>query len=230
MPGYTRKEFEIKLQKSLLNIDNLYQEDFINYRGKTTDTKEVYTEIVSEVLLSNLDIFDNITTISRKSSYKIPNHYGVTGNDQSNRIEERIALSMYNKQFDHIGKVIDYQVPMKNVQGDKNVGKIDLIALKDNALIVLELKKEDSKETLLRCVLEAATYFRKIHKDKLLRDFADFNINSVETAVLVFKDKAQHNEYKNEDTNTRRLMKELKVDMYVIKEYDSIQVFGVALP
>ena len=230
MPGYTRKDFEGIIKKGLLNINNLYQTDFINYRGKTTDTKEVYTEIVSEALLNNIDIFDTITVIPRRSSYRVSGHNGITDSAHSNRVEERVALSMFSKQFDQIGKVIDYQVPLKNVENDKNVGKIDLISLKDDELVILELKNEDSKETLLRCVLEAATYSRKINKDKLLTDFVEFNVNSVKTAILVFEERAQHNEYKNKNTNTRKLMEKLQIDMYVIRDYDGIQVSKVALP
>ena len=35
------------------DISTLYKEDFINYRGNTTDTGEKYTEVVADWLLNN---------------------------------------------------------------------------------------------------------------------------------------------------------------------------------
>lgn len=76
------------------------------------------------------------------------------------------------KVFDVIGKIIDYQTPLKDIQTDK-AGKIDLLAYNENekTLRILELKKLDSKETMLRCVLEAYTYLKIVDKAKLLKDF-----------------------------------------------------------
>ena len=58
------------------------------------------------------------------------------------------------------GKILDYQVPLKNKSTDKGLGKIDLISVKESSkpgtkiIYFLELKKDNSKETLLRCLLE----------------------------------------------------------------------------
>lgn len=55
--------------------------------------------------------------------------------------------------FPGIGIVLDYQVPLKNRREDK-AGKVDLISLNEDNLYLLELKRQDSNETMLRCVLE----------------------------------------------------------------------------
>lgn len=122
--------------------------------------------------------------ISRKSSYKVKTHDGTIKNEKSNREEEMIAMKLFDfsqnqgKVFDIIGKIIDYQTPLKNVRGDKAV-KIDLLAYNENenenkiekTLRILELKRPDSEETMLRCVLEAYTYLKVVDKAKLLKDF-----------------------------------------------------------
>ena len=98
--------------------------------------------------------------ISRESSYKVKTHDGKIKDENSNREEEKIAMKLFDASqdkgriFDKIGKIIDYQTPLKNVQKD-DVGKIDLLAYneKEKTLKILELKKPDSKETMLRCVL-----------------------------------------------------------------------------
>jgi hypothetical protein len=219
----------IKIGDALNNIDTMYKQGIINYRGKTTDTKEIYTELVAEALLNQLALFNQIKTIPRSSDYRVPGHNGSTSNPQSNRVEERVILNMFGKSYNYIGKVVDYQVPIKGVSNDK-AGKIDLLSQQGDTLIILELKKEHSQETLLRCVLEAATYWRQIDKQKLLGEYQDFNVKNVKPAVLVYKDKVQHNEYKNQNSNTRKLMDQLQVGMYVIESFNDLQVSQIGLP
>lgn len=229
MIGYKKQDIHRMAEEVLLNIETLYRQPCINYRGKTTDTKETYTEVLAEAVLHKLDLFGNITAVSRKRSYRVAGHKGITDNDQSNRVEEQVARNMFGKSFSHIGRVLDYQVPLKDAR-DNKAGKIDLLSFKDDTLIILELKKENSQETLLRCTLEVATYWHKVDKDKLLKDFDEFNAKRVQPAILVYKDGAQHNEYKDASTNIRKLMNQLQVGMYVINGYYDLQVFGIGLP
>ena len=230
--GYSRIEIEHKLKASIENIDTLYQQRFINYRGKTTDTKETYAEVTAEILFNIVDVFDKVNVISRKNSYRVKNHNGTTANAHSNREEERIALGMFGGTFNHIGRIVDYQVPLKSTNKDIGVGKIDLLSLIDGRLIILELKKENSKETLLRCVLEAATYWRKIDREKLIRDYIEFSADTVEMAVYVFKNSMQHEQYNKKDSYTRKLMEQLKVGIYFItsKVIDGQNFFEVEIP
>ena len=54
--GYKKDEIINKLE-NLKDISTLYKEDFINYRGDTTDTKEKYTEVIAEWLIKNNNYF-----------------------------------------------------------------------------------------------------------------------------------------------------------------------------
>ena len=92
------------------------------------------------------------------------------------------------------GKILDYQVPLKNKSTDKGLGKIDLISVKESSkpgnkiIYFLELKKDNSKETLLRCILEAYTYSKIIDKVKFCNDFhLPFENNEFVVAPLVYK-------------------------------------------
>ena len=84
--------------------------------------------------------------ISRESSYKVKNHDGKIKDENSNHEEEKIAMELFDYSqnkgatFDIIGKIIDYQTPLKNVQKD-DVGKIDLLAYneKEKTLRILEV-------------------------------------------------------------------------------------------
>ena len=54
-----------------------------------------------------------------------------------------------------LGKFIDYEVPLFR-RGNR---KIDLISVKDNSLFIIELKRHKSDETLVRCLMEAFSYY-----------------------------------------------------------------------
>lgn len=43
--GYTRTQILEQCEKSFSNKDVFYKNKFINYRGKTTDTKEYFTKL-----------------------------------------------------------------------------------------------------------------------------------------------------------------------------------------
>lgn len=106
---------------------------FINYRGKTTDTKEYFTEVIAEFLCDNItDYINGIDCITRKSSYKTEGHDGKYGPD-SNRDEEKIAMQFFIQSRDYgasrlIGKIVDYQTPLKS-SADDEAGKIDILEI-----------------------------------------------------------------------------------------------------
>ncbi len=130
--SYTRKEILIKVEEGINDMPSFYNIECANYRGKTSDTDELYTEVIAEYLCDNIDKLKGIPTILRQSSYKVESHDGVSSSD-SNREEEIIAKDMFcmskyrNFMFDEIGIILDYQVPLKGV-GDDKAGKIDLLS------------------------------------------------------------------------------------------------------
>mgnify|MGYP000743945152 FL=1 len=82
----------------------------------------------------------------------------------TNRKEEILAkLLFYQGNVDGLGYIFDYQTPLKATKND-SYGKIDLLGYNkdDKCYSVIELKyrPSGSEETLLRCVLEAYTYYR----------------------------------------------------------------------
>lgn len=193
--GYIKDEIINKLE-NLKDISTLYKEDFINYRGDTTDTKEKYTEVIAEWLIKNFNLFDNIKKITRQSSYKVDTHDGKHNNQNSNRLEEIMAIEIFNqKSLNILGEVIDYQTPLKDKLGDE-AGKIDIVSYdKDNKIVyLLELKREDSKETMLRCVLEIFTYSKTLDKDKFLEDFNLPKDTKIKASPLVFFNGYQYKE------------------------------------
>ena len=224
---YSKEEIIKKLEESKSEMGQFYSENFLNYISETSDKEGDYTEIIAGWLLDNIELFDDIEMISRKSNYKVKTHDGVIKNEGSKREEEKIAMKLFHssqnqgKVFDIIGKIIDYQTPLKNVRADK-AGKIDLLAYneKENpkTLRILELKRPDSKETMLRCVLEAYTYLKVVDKDKLLKDFGLPKNTKIKACPFVFYGKEQYKEMQEDRKHLKDLIKKLGVEVIYLKE------------
>ena len=218
--GYKKEEIINKLE-NLKDISTLYKEDFINYRGYTIDTKEKYTEVIAEWLIKNFNLFDNINKITRQSSYKVDTHDGKHNNQNSNRLEEIMAIEIFNqKSLNILGEVIDYQTPLKDKLGDE-AGKIDIISYdKDNKIVyLLELKREDSKETMLRCVLEIFTYSKTLDKDKFLEDFNLPKDTKIKASPLVFFNGSQYKEMADSNNKyLKDLIKKLEIELFYISK------------
>ena len=223
MAEYTREEIIKKLQDSSKDMSTLYTQTFINYTGKTTDTKEKYTEVIAEWLIKNFNLFDNIKKITRQSSYKVDTHDGKHNNQNSNRLEEIMAIEIFNqKSLNILGKVLDYQTPLKNERDDK-AGKIDIVSYNKDikTVYLLELKKEDNEETMLRCVLEIFTYYKTLDKDKFLEDFNLPKDTKIKASPLVFFNGSQYKEMVDGNNKfLKQLMDKLDIEpFYIIKNY-----------
>ena len=230
MSTYSKDEIIKKLEVAKSEMWKFYSQDFVNYRGKTSDKeRDYYTEIIAKWLLDNIELFNDIKMISRENSYKVDSHDGKIKNEKSEREEEIIAMKLFDfsqnqgKVFDIIGKIIDYQTPLKNVQTDK-AGKIDLLAYneKENpkTLRILELKKIDSKETMLRCVLEAYTYLKIVDKAKLLKDFGLPENTKIKACPFVFYGKEQYKEMQEDRKHLKDLIKKLGIEVIYLEEKD----------
>ena len=228
MSTYSKDEIIKKLEVAKSEMWKFYSQDFVNYRGKTSDKEGYYyTEIIAKWLLDNIELFNDIKMISRKNSYKVDSHDGKIKNEKSGREEEIIAMKLFDfsqnqgKVFDIIGKIIDYQTPLKDIQTDK-AGKIDLLAYNENekTLRILELKKPDSKETMLRCVLEAYTYLKIVDKVKLLKDFGLPENIEIKACPFVFYGKEQYKEIQKNKENLGQLIGKLGIEIIYLEEKD----------
>ena len=229
--SYTTEEIKAKVCDALIaNPATVYTQDFVNYKGCVDG--ERYTEIIARELWSvvslqhqqqstNRELFLSIPKITREESYKTESHKDLAKRERpenSNRDEEWIAIGMYGKTFDYIGEILDFQTPLKN-SADDVAGKIDLLSYnkEENVAYILELKKPGSEETLLRCALEAYTYWKTVDKEKLL---CDFGIKGAELrkAVLVFKCCDAYRDFVGDECDSVcDLMKnKLHVDLFVL--------------
>lgn len=219
MMGYSKNDIITALENAALEPRTLYRQALINYRGETMDTHELFTEVISEWLLEHPEVLSSIDTIHRESPYPSDDRDGFYRED-TNREEEHIAMDMFRfctdgGRYDHIGAIIDYQTPLKDKRTDK-AGKVDLLAYDGSTLRILELKEPDSKETMLRCVLEGFTYLRTVDTEKLIKDFELPPDTRVAACPFVFKPSVLYNEYRQNRPWLKTLMNALQSKPYFI--------------
>ena len=229
--GYSRTDILQKCRVAFNDIKTFYKQPFINYNGRTDDTSEYYTEVVAEFLCSNILAYINgIPRITRETSYMTAGHDG-TFDVSTPREEEKIAMEMFKQSkqgvpYDYIGDIIDYQTPLKNKRSDV-AGKIDLLSFDGKTLYILELKKPDSEESMLRCVLEGFTYMKTVNKEKLLDDFSLPRDTIVKASPFVFRNKQQHEQMLEDRPRLFKLMQLLDSKPYYINKENNTYVVEV---
>jgi hypothetical protein len=237
LPEYTGDQI-IHMCEEVKDIQFFYKEDFVKNRGPNPRSrkKEKYSEIIAKWIIDHIERFQQITPIHRGTSYYTKGHDGKNQPDSHNEknIAKRIFTQGSQEEIPGVGIILDYETPLKDTQSNKS-GDIDLLAFdkEKNILRILELKRPDNKESMLRCVLEAYSYSKLVDREKLIRDFnrdGNFNIpenTPIVACPLVFrytsngKDGFQYQEMQEERPNLKKLMELLEVKPFVIEENQS---------
>ena len=220
------KETVKVLDCELKNAKKLYNSGCINWKGKTLDSKEYYTEVISSELLKKekLVLLEKIEQINR-IKYNVATHDGQHNGD-TNRAEEIFAMQLKGKKLEKLGFVIEYQVPLKEKLSD-GAGKIDLITSANESVYIVELKCIGNKDTLLRAILEIWTYYKQLNKVNFLNSFKLLKQNKtkdIRKAVLLRVGCNAYNEAKelSERPELKRLTEALDVDIFLLGENGKI--------
>ena len=166
---------------------NFYKSAIVNYKGYVKGSKDLYSEVIAETLVTDGFIKDWLNLIPVR-----PEHFKINHSNENekldalkitNRKEEILAkLLFYQGNIDGLGYIFDYQTPLKETQND-SYGKIDLLGYNkdDKCYSVIELKyrPSGSEETLLRCILEAYTYYKLLDLKQIKVDVAHEGINNL---------------------------------------------------
>ena len=223
------KTKEVKQEDNYVEVKrfaaNLYKAPIINYKGHVSGKSKVNNTRYSEVIADTLVSKGYIKTWLELQPIR-PNHFDTGHNHSenvdmnklqiSNRKEEILAkLLFYQREVKDLGYIFDYQTPLKKVQSDP-YGKIDLLGYnsKDKCYSIIELKyrPSGSEETLLRCVLEAYTYYRlmdlkQIKSDvghagiKELKELPKYKHTDRDEIVILFDEKSRTKEDGGKDLN-----------------------------
>ena len=204
---------------------NFYKAPIINYKGHVTGKSKVNNTRYSEVIADTLVSKGYIKTWLELQPLR-PNHFDTGHNHSesvdinklqiSNRKEEILAkLLFYQREVKDLGYIFDYQTPLKAVQSDP-YGKIDLLGYnsKDKCYSIIELKyrPSGSEETLLRCVLEAYTYYKLFDLNQIesaqdhkgineLRALNDYKHTKNAELVILFDEKSRAKDDGGENSN-----------------------------
>lgn len=230
MPITYSEQETIKMCEDLFaDIGSFYNADAVNYRGRTSGTKRLYTEVVAETILKHIDKFkddSNFPKLVRKGSYKADSHELLQHKDDEKSFEEHTAKNIYDihkedqkSPLAFIGDILDFQTPLKDAH---NIA-IDLLSRDDQnkRVIILEMKNPVCQdETMLRCVLERYTYLKMIDKDKLLENFGVPSDYTLCAAPLVFEGTRPYQDMQGDCEFLKKLMKELDITAYYIPKVD----------
>ena len=197
---------------------------YLDRSGMTKDTNEPYTEVVIS-LLFQLGIIERlkneIPIVSRNTTYHILSHLdedNLKPKDKSNQIEKMIAKKINGNTYEDIGCVLNYEIPLYGNSKDDG-GEIDLLSFnkEKNAAFVLELKKPNANDTLLRCIMEVFNYWSRVDRERLLKNFNLSPDTGVIPAVLVFERCVAAIEYASLDVrpNLKHLIETLGIQVFI---------------
>lgn len=190
----------------------------------------LYTEIKPSNACTMLDqILGELQSIqgsdyrpSKRESYCVKSHDGdfdyeayecakAKSKDQGKpfRKEEWMCKMCMGKSFPHIGKIVDYQVPLKHSLGEdcEGMGKVDLLSVDGDTAWLLELKVPDSTEPPLRAIMEIYTYWRQLGGDDcqwFLNHSKANGVKKLKKAIVIFE--------KDADASGKYLYQKLKAD------------------
>ncbi len=218
--SFSRSELIGKCNEFLTDKPSeLYKQSFITscdtVKGESGSER---TDVIAEYICGRIDDLERIQCLSRES-YKIASHIGTL--TESNQEEKNLAKELFNQckspdrihrtPYDFIGVIIDYETPLKTSNEDKGVGKIDLLSVSDDepCVYLLELKKQGSHESLLRCVLEAYTYSKQVDSGRLKSSFDIPENYDIKPTPLVSKNGAQWKEMQELKNGKKPHLKEL---------------------
>lgn len=130
-------------------VGNFYKTSILNYRGYVTGEKKIkenlYTERIAKSILDNdlLTVWKCLVPV--RTNHFVPEHSKECECIVSTNRKEEIFAKLLYRQGDvgGLGKILDYQTPLKNKNSD-SYGKIDLLSYneKDNLISIVDLFDE----------------------------------------------------------------------------------------
>lgn len=221
--------------------NKLYTAGMVKGKSAITDEagkESIATDYLAKRLLET-DLLEKINPVKmpEDKTYIVKDHDGevTTKHESSTRVEERTALELY-RNYKYNGQTrkgcffVDYQTPIcrnTEVKNDnsQHIGKIDLMYLStfEDTVYLMEFKKFNNEESLLRCVTEIYTYYKQVDKFRLVKEATkrcDVEFSSyykIVPAVLVYEGQLQHLQFRsNLFQNVQKLMLKLGVKFFVI--------------
>lgn len=196
--------------------------------------KYIFKENADEalkVIRKSLDYVKNSQCIqSKRSSYLVDSHackfdevaYRDKKNGSCFRREEWICKRCKGESFNFIGKIVDYQVPLKHKHSQEcsGLGKVDLLSQNGSVAYLLEVKTRGNTEAPLRAIMEIYTYWKQLGGNEC-RNFLDHsalcNATVLKKAIVLFEGSRMHKKLMESGDELGALMRELEVECFFAK-------------
>lgn len=142
---------------------------YVTYQWERT-SRAGYLEWIADWIMSSLPQIQLVADGLRSRSFRVTDHRGqIKLNTGINQLtEKRLVRAMFNlTQLPLLGRVIDYEVPLKDTD-DAAHGDIDLLCVSPNICLCVEAKKPNAGESILKAILQAYVYTSLVSSKKQL--------------------------------------------------------------
>ena len=220
MSEYTSLEgFEKYIRKLIEDepAEKLYKDEKLKNRtGWAYNTKISFSEIAAEIMNEQFKkISQEIKSLENEKGYFL-NHDKLSKKDEEEnlyppnpkgiknfQIEKWKAKSFCNikENVEGLGKFCYFEMPItrdskSERQTKEKEGKVDLISYKNKNIHIIEIKKNKSRETLLRCIMEIYTYYKQLNINEVINQFnKKFNEKAehIIPTILIYQNKTKEN-------------------------------------
>ena len=202
---------DLNSKNDFMGADTFWLSESASRIGKTSDTKEYYTEVVGAFLLENgfieKDNFTGVKQITKKAPYQAHTKFSPAACYLSLHLEEKF------------GTIVESEIELGNYPDDK-AGVVDLITYKKdtNELYLIEFKPDYSENTLLSAALKIQTHYQTIDKEKLVNDLyskEDSPISSknpqIKKVLVLLSGSNAYKEYQENRPNITKILNELQI-------------------
>ena len=202
---------DLDSKNDFMGADTFWLSESASRIGKTSDTKEDYTEVVGAFLLENgfieKDNFTGVKQITKKAPYQVHTKFSPAACYLSLHLEEKF------------GTIIESEIELGNYPDDK-AGVVDLITYKKDTdeLNLIEFESDYSENTLLSAALKIQTHYQTIDKEKLVNDFyskEDSPISSknpqIKKVLILLTGSNAYKEYQENRPNVTKILNELQI-------------------
>ncbi|MGN0954706.1 hypothetical protein [Dialister sp.] len=212
---YTRAELLSKVEKDSTHPESLYQKDYVNRVGVTSDTGEPYSKVLGEWLIEHRDIW---MTLPRGLYRRVEGARAERSmkNDLFSQVRKQKVLPPYGKvlledilflgsRFQQIGRPV---MVLHDASGE-GASAYSMVRL---------LEIPESSDALLGAVLRAFTHLAVLEQDKLLQEMKLPAYSHIESRILLEKGRGQTDGFLRDLPYLSSLMKAMGIGLALVED------------
>lgn len=214
-PGQmSRAELLQYVEKEKDHPELLYQKDYVNRLGVTSDTGEPYSQVLGQWLLQHRDIWMTVP----HGLYRL-----VEGKRAEMMTKDQLFSKIRRqKVLPPFGQVLSQDMTFLGHRGQQ-LGRSALLLYDGNLQserpysLLRVVERVDSTDTLLRALLRAFSHQVMIQIEKLLQDLRLPEETRLESRLLLEADTPQYDMFLRDHQHLKSLMKAMGVGLILLK-------------